>query len=148
MSPEQARRPGRRTGATDVWAFGTMLFEMLTGQRVFQGDSVADTLAAVIHGDPRLDRLPLLDAVVRPRDDRPLPAKGRARSCARHRRTSAWRSMAPSRGPPRQRLPARYRASVALARGRRAGGRAAGRAAVWVFQGTVSGQSHPRCVSA
>jgi TolB-like protein len=35
-----------------------VLFEMLAGQRVFQGESVADTLAAVIHADPRLDRLP------------------------------------------------------------------------------------------
>jgi len=57
MSPEQARGQAadRRT---DVWAFGAVLFEMLTGQRVFQGDSVADTLAAVIHSDPGLDRLP------------------------------------------------------------------------------------------
>jgi TolB-like protein len=57
MSPEQARgnAADRRS---DIWAFGAVLFEMLTGQRVFQGDSVADTLAAVIHGDPGLDRLP------------------------------------------------------------------------------------------
>src|SRR4029453_636125 len=57
MRPEQAR--GQATDRrTDVWAFGAVLFEMLTGQRVFQGDSVADTVAAVIHSDPGLDRLP------------------------------------------------------------------------------------------
>ena len=57
MSPEQARGQAadRRS---DIWAFGTVLFEMLTGQRAFAGETVADTLAAVIHGDPRLDRLP------------------------------------------------------------------------------------------
>ena len=57
MSPEQARGQAadRRT---DIWAFGAVLFEMLTGERVFPGESVAETLAAVMHGDPRLDRLP------------------------------------------------------------------------------------------
>jgi TolB-like protein len=57
MSPEQAR--GQATDRrTDVWAFGVVLFEMLTGQRAFQGDSAADALAAVIRADPGLDRLP------------------------------------------------------------------------------------------
>ena len=57
MSPEQAR--GQATDhRTDIWAFGAVLFEMLTGRRAFQGESVADTLAAVIHSDPGLDRLP------------------------------------------------------------------------------------------
>jgi serine/threonine-protein kinase len=57
MSPEQAR--GAATDRrTDIWAFGCVLFEMLTGERVFQGDSVADTVAAIIHRDPPLDRLP------------------------------------------------------------------------------------------
>jgi TolB-like protein len=57
MSPEQAR--GQATDRrADVWAFGVVLFEMLTGQRAFPGDTVVDTLAAVIRGDPGLDRLP------------------------------------------------------------------------------------------
>jgi TolB-like protein len=57
MSPEQARgEPADRR--TDIWAFGAVLFEMLTAQRVFQGESAADVVAAVIHDGPRLDRLP------------------------------------------------------------------------------------------
>jgi eukaryotic-like serine/threonine-protein kinase len=57
MSPEQAR--GQATDRrADVWAFGVVLFEMLTGRRAFEGDSSADALAAVIRGEPGLDRLP------------------------------------------------------------------------------------------
>lgn len=51
MSPEQAKgRPADKR--SDVWAFGCVLYEMLTGRRAFEGDDVADTLAAVLRGEP------------------------------------------------------------------------------------------------
>jgi len=57
MSPEQAkgRDADRRS---DIWAFGCVLYEMLTGKRAFEGDDVADTLAAVLRGEPASDALP------------------------------------------------------------------------------------------
>jgi serine/threonine protein kinase len=57
MSPEQSKgQVVDRT--TDVWAFGCVLYEMLTGTRVFEGQSVTEVLAAVIRQDPDWDRLP------------------------------------------------------------------------------------------
>ena len=51
MSPEQARgNPVDRR--TDTWAFGAVLYEMLTGRQAFAGGTVTDLLAAVIHSDP------------------------------------------------------------------------------------------------
>lgn len=56
MSPEQAR--GRAVDRrTDIWAFGCMLYEMLTSRRAFSGETVSDTLAAVIRADPDWDAL-------------------------------------------------------------------------------------------
>jgi serine/threonine-protein kinase len=49
MSPEQAR--GTRVDKrADIWAFGVVLFEMLSGRRLFVGDTVSDTLAEVLKG--------------------------------------------------------------------------------------------------
>jgi serine/threonine protein kinase/Tol biopolymer transport system component len=57
MSPEQAKgRPVDKR--SDVWAFGCVLYEMLTGARAFQGDDVSDTLAAVLRGEPNWMALP------------------------------------------------------------------------------------------
>lgn len=51
MSPEQAKgRPADKR--SDIWAFGCVLFEMLTGNRPFDGEDVSDTLAAIIKGEP------------------------------------------------------------------------------------------------
>jgi serine/threonine protein kinase len=57
MSPEQARGKAVDRRA-DLWAFGCVLYEMLTGQRSFGGDSPADVLAAVMATEPDWTRLP------------------------------------------------------------------------------------------
>jgi serine/threonine-protein kinase len=57
MSPEQARgQPADKR--SDVWAFGGVLYEMLSGERTFKGDDVADTLAAVLRQDVDWTALP------------------------------------------------------------------------------------------
>lgn len=57
MSPEQARgEPVDRR--SDIWAFGAVLYEMLTGRRAFGGGSITDVLSAVISADPDWSALP------------------------------------------------------------------------------------------
>jgi serine/threonine protein kinase/Flp pilus assembly protein TadD len=57
MSPEQAR--GQTLDArSDVWSFGCVLFEMLTGQKAFEGDTLSDILVAVLERPPDWDALP------------------------------------------------------------------------------------------
>ena len=58
MSPEQAR--GRAADKrSDVWAFGCVLFEMLTGDQLFRGETITDVLAAVVKDQPDLGRVPV-----------------------------------------------------------------------------------------
>jgi serine/threonine protein kinase len=69
MSPEQAkgRAADRRS---DIWAFGVVVYEMLTGQRVFKGEHVSDTLASILTREPDWAALPadvrVLDGVGQP----------------------------------------------------------------------------------
>ena len=57
MSPEQARGQvlDKRT---DIWAFGCVLYEVLTGRQAFGGETVTDILAAIVHEDPHWEALP------------------------------------------------------------------------------------------
>jgi serine/threonine-protein kinase len=57
MAPEQARGKACDKRA-DIWTFGVVLYEMLTGTRLFAGETISDTLAAVLTKDPVLDRVP------------------------------------------------------------------------------------------
>jgi len=57
MSPEQARGKAVDKRA-DIWAFGAVLYEMLTGTRAFEGEDIADTLGNVMKVEPRWDRCP------------------------------------------------------------------------------------------
>ena len=57
MSPEQARGKAIDKRA-DIWAFGTVLYEMLTGRKTFEGETVSDTLAAILTKEPDWNALP------------------------------------------------------------------------------------------
>src|SRR5579864_5090952 len=57
MSPEQARgKPVDKRA--DIWAFGVVLYEMVTGERLFEGETLSDTLAAVLRHEPDWEAVP------------------------------------------------------------------------------------------
>src|SRR6202166_1446773 len=57
MSPEQAK--GKQVDKrTDIWAFGAVLYELLTGKPAFHGEDVGDILASVVKTEPAFDALP------------------------------------------------------------------------------------------
>ena len=73
MSPEQARglTVDKRT---DIWAFGCVLFEMLTGRRAFEGATITDTLARILDHEPDWNALPT---------DTPVPIRTLLERCLR-----------------------------------------------------------------
>ncbi len=87
MSPEQAR--GRTVDRrSDIWAFGCVLYEMLTAERTFGGETATDVLGAIVHREPDWDLLPeetprriraLLHRCLRKDVDRRIQAIGDAR---------------------------------------------------------------------
>ena len=71
MSPEQAvGKPVDKRA--DIWAFGVVLWEILTGKRLFEGETVTHTIAGVLRGPIEFDRLP---------DDAPPGIRGLLRRC-------------------------------------------------------------------
>ena len=78
MSPEQARGlPVDQR--SDLWAFGCLLYEMLTGRRAFPGANASDVLAAVLRDEPDWSALPAGHAAGRAAAAPPLSAQGPAR---------------------------------------------------------------------
>jgi serine/threonine-protein kinase len=59
MAPEQARGKESVDKRADIWAFGVVLYELLTGKRLFEGEDVGHTLAAVIMQEPDLSGIPV-----------------------------------------------------------------------------------------
>ena len=84
MSPEQARgKPVDKR--TDIWAFGCVLYEMLTGRRAFAGDDVSETLAYVIAKEPDWTALPSATPPAIAQAAATMPGKGSEASSSRHR---------------------------------------------------------------
>jgi serine/threonine protein kinase len=71
MSPEQAAGKAADKRA-DIWSFGVVLWEMLTGQRLFDGETISETLADVLRAPIDFDKLP---------KDTPRPIRGLLRRC-------------------------------------------------------------------
>jgi serine/threonine protein kinase len=106
MAPEQAR--GQQVDKrADIWAFGVVLFEMLTGKRLFGGETVSDTLAWVLTKDLDLAALPA---------DTPPPVRKLLHRCLQRDRKKRLRDIADARleldepAPPAQ-APAQVRRS-------------------------------------
>jgi serine/threonine protein kinase/Tol biopolymer transport system component len=107
MAPEQAKgKPVDKRA--DIWAFGCVVYEMLTGKRPFAGEDVTDTLAAIVRADPDWSALPgdtppvvrtlLRRCLEKDRRER-LPDIGAARLELRDAQTPGVASVPPARNP-------------------------------------------------
>ena len=83
MSPEQARGVSAER-ASDVWAFGCVVYELITGRAAFGGNTVSDVLAAVLKEEPDWSRLP---AAIQPR------IRALLRRCLQKDRRQRWRDI-------------------------------------------------------
>ena len=87
MSPEQAR--GKAVDKrSDMWAFGCVLYELLTGKAAFQGEGVHDILASVVRAEPDLSLLP---------DATPQMVRTLLRRCLQKDKTSRLRDAGDAR---------------------------------------------------
>ena len=73
---------------TDIWAFGCVLFEMLSGKRAFEGDTLADTLARILDHEPDWASLPADTPAATRMVLESLLAEGSTPALAGHRRCS------------------------------------------------------------
>ena len=113
MAPEQAQGKAVDRRA-DIWAFGVVLYEMVTGTRLFQGASVQDTLAAVLTFEPEWSRVPAgVEPLIRACLQRD-PLK-RLRDIGDHRFLLSGAPGAATRDSQRSRLTRRVAAGIALA---------------------------------
>ena len=139
MSPEQARGL-TLDPRTDLWSFGCVLFELLTGRQAFSGSSISDVLASILVREPDWERPAGRHPGRRPAPSPALPEQGRG-SPARRRRARRGRDrgdpLGPFRGrgdespprlrpaPPASHVPAGGPRGPGAPRRRRAGGRRA-----------------------
>ena len=84
MSPEQARGEAIDK-RTDVWAFGCVLFEMVTGRKPFAGSTTTDVLTMILEADPDWSQLPALAAGADARSAAALSRQGSQAPAARYR---------------------------------------------------------------
>ena len=84
MSPEQARGlPVDKR--TDIWAFGCVLYEMLTGRVTFAGDTVSDSIAKILEREPDWSALPAATPASDSTAAAPLSREGSEEASARYR---------------------------------------------------------------
>jgi len=127
MSPEQAR--GKTIDKrTDIWAFGCVLYQMLTAQSPFDGDTVSDTIAAILEREPAWDKLPA---------GTPANLKRLLQRCLQKDRKRRLHDIADARIEIDEALEAAPGRAEALARSDSAGQRFS--AAIWILTGLIGG---------